>query len=82
MEFVGLAQLVVAVVRTLRYEQVHDGSGRIHLELVVGRLLCVGSEKEFENVIIPSATVLFGDISEEVAIDHVGREVEVVLIPQ
>src|SRR5579884_330111 len=60
----------------------HDGAGRVDLELVITRLVRGRLEEQLENIIVPDLPIVLLRVSVQVAVLHVGKEINIFAVPQ
>src|SRR5262249_51178675 len=72
-----VSEAVVASTAAAGEEEFEGGARGVDLELVVAGLAGRGLEEELEDVVLPKLAVVLLDGSEEVAVLHLGQEIEV-----
>ena len=66
----------------LREERIHDRLRRIHLELIVARVLPRGTQEKLEHIILPQRAVMLAHIGLHVRVVQFREKINPLTIPQ
>ena len=81
-EFCLILEALEAAGVAARKEAIEHGAGRVHLELVIARLVVGRLEEQFKDIVKPEKTVVFFDSGVEIGVLHVGQKIEIFAIPE